>query len=35
VLADVVGTADAIVARADSPLHRPAARPPPRAGGDF
>ena len=32
VLADAVGTADAIVARAESPLHRPADGPPPRAG---
>ena len=32
VLADVVGTADSIVARAESPLHRPADGPPPRAG---
>ena len=32
VLADVVSTGDAIVARAESPLHRPADGPPPRAG---
>ena len=32
VLADAVGTAAAIVARAESPLHRPADGPPPRAG---
>ena len=32
VLADAAGTADAIVARAESPLHRPADGPPPRAG---
>ena len=32
VLADAIGTADAIVARAESPLHRPADGPPPRAG---
>ena len=32
VLADVVGTADASAARAESPLHRPADGPPPRAG---
>ena len=32
VLADVVGTADAIAARAESPLHRPVDGPPPRAG---
>jgi len=32
VLADAVGTAGAIVARAESPLHRPADGPPPRAG---
>ena len=31
VLADVVGTADAIAARAASPHHRPADGPPPRA----
>jgi len=35
VLADVVGIADAIAARADSPLHRPADGRPPRAGEDF
>ncbi len=34
VLADVEGTAAAIVARAESPLHRPADGPPPRAGED-
>jgi hypothetical protein len=27
-----VGTAEAIAARADGPLHRPADGPPPRAG---
>ncbi len=32
VLADAVGTADAIAARAVSPHHRPADGPPPRAG---
>ena len=32
VLADAVSTADAIVARAESPLHRPADGPPPCAG---
>ncbi len=32
VLADAVGTANAIAARAASPLHRPADGPPPRAG---
>jgi very-short-patch-repair endonuclease len=32
VLADAVGTADAIVARAASPHHQPAAGPPPRTG---
>ncbi|MDP3551433.1 MAG: DUF559 domain-containing protein [Novosphingobium sp.] len=32
ILADVVGTAEAIVARADSPLHHPTDGPPPRAG---
>ena len=32
VLADVVETAEAIVARVASPLHRPADGPPPRAG---
>jgi len=32
ILADVVGTADAIAARAVSPHHRPADGPPPRAG---
>ena len=32
VLADAVGTANAIAARAESPLHRPADGPPPRAG---
>ena len=32
VLADAVGTADAIAARAESPHHRPADGPPPRAG---
>ena len=32
VLADAAGVADAIVVRAASPLHRPAAGPPPRAG---
>lgn len=32
VLADAVGTDDAIVARAQSPLHRPSDGPPPRAG---
>ncbi|KPL67083.1 hypothetical protein SZ64_02605 [Erythrobacter sp. SG61-1L] len=32
VLADVGGTAEAIVARAVNPLHRPADGPPPRAG---
>ena len=32
VLADADGTAEAIVARAMSPLHRPAAGPPPRSG---
>ncbi|MDB5726626.1 MAG: endonuclease protein [Novosphingobium sp.] len=35
VLADVVGTAGAIVARAVSPHHHPADGPPPRAGEDF
>jgi very-short-patch-repair endonuclease len=34
VLADVEGTAAAIVARAENPLHRPADGPPPRAGED-
>ncbi|WP_395333640.1 DUF559 domain-containing protein [Novosphingobium sp. BL-8H] len=34
VLADAVGTAEAIVARAANPLHRPADGPPPRAGED-
>jgi very-short-patch-repair endonuclease len=32
VLADAVGTANAIVARAESPLHHPLDGPPPRAG---
>ena len=32
VLADPDGTAEAIVARAGNPLHRPAAGPPPRTG---
>ena len=32
VMADVVGTADAIAARAVSPHHQPSAGPPPRAG---
>ncbi len=32
VLKDVIGTAEAIAARAASPLHRPADGPPPRAG---
>jgi very-short-patch-repair endonuclease len=32
VLADAVGTANAIVARAESPLHHPSDGPPPRAG---
>ena len=32
VLADADGTAEAIVARAASPLHQPTAGPPPRAG---
>jgi len=32
VLADADGTAEAIVARAASPLHQPLAGPPPRAG---
>ncbi|MEJ2408434.1 MAG: DUF559 domain-containing protein [Novosphingobium sp.] len=34
VLADVEGTAVAIVARAGRPLHRPADGPPPRVGED-
>jgi very-short-patch-repair endonuclease len=34
VLADAAGTAEAIVALAESPLHRPADGPPPRAGED-
>jgi very-short-patch-repair endonuclease len=34
VLADAEGTAAAIVALAESPLHRPADGPPPRAGED-
>lgn len=34
VLADSVGTAEAIVARGGTPLHRPADGPPPRAGED-
>jgi very-short-patch-repair endonuclease len=34
VLADGEGTVAAIVARAESPLHRPADGPPPRAGED-
>ena len=32
ILADVAGTADAIAARAESPLHHPAGGPPPRTG---
>jgi very-short-patch-repair endonuclease len=32
VIADATGTAEAIVARAVSPLHRPADGPPPRSG---
>jgi very-short-patch-repair endonuclease len=32
VLVDVVATADAIVARAESPLHHPSDGPPPRSG---
>lgn len=32
VLADAVGTAEAIAARGGTPLHRPADGPPPRAG---
>ena len=32
VLADAVGTAEAIVARAANPHHQPSAGPPPRAG---
>jgi len=32
ILADAIGTAEAIVARAESPLHRPSDGPPPRAG---
>nr|WP_107716073.1 MULTISPECIES: DUF559 domain-containing protein [unclassified Novosphingobium] len=32
VLADAVGTAEAIVARVAGPLHRPADGPPPRSG---
>jgi hypothetical protein len=32
VLADAVGTAEAIAARAASPHHQPSAGPPPRAG---
>jgi len=35
VLADAAGTAAAIVARAASPLHQPAAGPPPRAGEEI
>ena len=35
VLADAEGTAAAIVALAESPLHRPADGPPPRAGEDW
>jgi len=35
VLADAGGTAAAIVARAESPLHRPADGPPPRSGEDW
>lgn len=34
ILADAVGIADAIAARAESPLHRPADGPPPRSGED-
>lgn len=34
VLNDAVGTADAIAARVESPLHRPADGPPPRTGED-
>ncbi|MBB4859853.1 very-short-patch-repair endonuclease [Novosphingobium chloroacetimidivorans] len=34
VLADVEGVVAAIVARAETPLHRPADGPPPRAGED-
>jgi very-short-patch-repair endonuclease len=35
VLADAVGTAEAIVARVASPHHQPSAGPPPRAGEAF
>jgi len=35
VLADAVGTAEAIVARAANPLHRPMDGPPPRSGEEI